>query len=84
MSGPAGGSSGGPAGVREARLDALAGWDDRAVRVPGGHVQQSLAWGEHQARMGWRAHHLELGDGSAVLALGRPWPLLGGGRLFVP
>ena len=84
MSGPAGGSSGGSAGVREARPDALAGWDDRAVRVPGGHVQQSLAWGEHRARTGWRAHHLELDDGSAILALGRPWPLLGGGRLYVP
>jgi hypothetical protein len=34
--------------------------------------------------MGWLAHHLELDDGSAVLALGRPWPLLGGGRLYVP
>jgi len=74
----------GPAGVREARSDALAGWDDRTVRVPGGDVQQSLAWGEHRARTGWRAHHLELDDGSAVLALGRPWPLLGGGRLYVP
>jgi hypothetical protein len=73
-----------PAGVREARPDALAGWDDRTVRVPGGDVQQSLAWGDHRARTGWRVHHLELDDGSAVLALGRPWPLLGGGRLYVP
>jgi len=74
----------GPAGVREARPDALAGWDDRTVRVPGGDVQQSLAWGAHRARTGSRVHHLELTDGSAVLALGRPWPLLGGGRLYVP
>jgi hypothetical protein len=74
----------GAAGVREARPDALAGWDDRTVRVAGGDVQQSLAWGAHRARTGWRIHHLELGDGSAVLALGRPWPLLGGGRLYVP
>jgi len=74
----------GPAGVREARPDALAGWDDRTVRVPGGDVQQSLAWGAHRGRTGWRVHHLELDDGSAVLALGRPWPLLGGGRLYVP
>ena len=84
MSGPAGGPAGAVAGVREARPDALADWDDRTVRAPGGHVQQSLAWGEHRARTGWRAHHLELDDGSAVLALGRPWPLLGGGRLYVP
>ena len=74
----------GAAGVREARPDALAGWDDRTVRVAGGDVQQSLAWGAHRARTGWRIHHLELDDGSAVLALGRPWPLLGGGRLYVP
>jgi len=74
----------GRAGAREAGPDALASWDDRTVRVPGGEVQQSLAWGEHRARTGWRAHHLELADGSAVLALGRPWPLLGGGRLYLP
>jgi hypothetical protein len=74
----------GPAGVREARPDALAGWDDRTVRVTGGDVQQSLAWGAHRGRTGWRVHHLELDGGSAVLALGRPWPLLGGGRLYVP
>ncbi len=74
----------GPAGVREARPEALAGWDDRTVRVPGGDVGQSRAWGEHRARTGWRVHHLELDDGSAVLALGRAWPLLGGGRLYVP
>jgi len=74
----------GPAGVREARPDALAGWDGRTVRVTGGDVQQSLTWGEHRARTGWRVHYLELDDGSAVLALGRPWPLFGGGRLYVP
>jgi hypothetical protein len=73
-----------PAGVHEARPEALAGWDDRTVGVPGGDVQQSRAWGEHRARTGWTVHHLELDDGSAVLALGRPWPLLGGGRLYVP
>jgi hypothetical protein len=72
------------AGVHEARPDTLAGWDDRTVRAPGGDVQQSLAWGEHRAGTGWRVHHLELDDGSAILALGRPWPLLGGGRLYVP
>lgn len=74
----------GAAGVREARPAALADWDDRTVRVPGGDVQQSRAWGEHRSRTGWRAHHLELDDGSAVLALGRSWPLIGGGRLYLP
>ncbi len=71
-------------GVREAGPEALTGWDDRTVRVAGGDVQQSLAWGEHRARTGWRVHHLELDDGSAVLALGRPWPLVGGGHLYLP
>lgn len=74
----------GPARVWETSPDALAGWDDLTVRVPGGNVEQSLAWGAHRARTGWRPHHLELADGSAVLALGRAWPLLGGGRLYVP
>ena len=73
-----------PAGVHEARPESLAGWDDRTVRVPGGEVQQSRAWGEHRASTGWTVHHLEIDDGSAVLALGRPWPLLGGGRLYLP
>jgi hypothetical protein len=73
-----------PAGVREAEAEAMAAWDDRTVRVSGGNVQQSRAWGAHRAGLGWRAHHLLLDDGAAVLALGRPWPLLGGGRLYVP
>jgi hypothetical protein len=73
-----------PAGVRDVGPDAPAGWDDRTVRVSGGDVQQSAAWGALRGRTGWRPHHLELDDGSAVLALGRPWPLVGGGRLYVP
>jgi lipid II:glycine glycyltransferase (peptidoglycan interpeptide bridge formation enzyme) len=73
-----------PAGVRDVGPDAPAGWDERTVRVSGGDVQQSAAWGELRGRTGWRPHHLELDDGSAVLALGRPWPLMGGGRLYVP
>ncbi len=73
----------GTAGVRDADPEAMAAWDDRTVRVPGGNVQQSRAWGAHRAGLGWRAHYLLLDDGAAVLALGRPWPLLGGGRLYV-
>ncbi len=74
----------GPGGVREARPDELSGWDDRTVRVRGGSIEQSLAWGEHRAGLGWRAHHLVLDDGSAVLALCRRWPLIGGGHAYVP
>jgi hypothetical protein len=70
--------------VREAAREELAGWDARTVDVPGGDVQQSVAWGVHRARTGWEAHHLVLDDGAAILALGRRWRVLGGGRLYVP
>jgi hypothetical protein len=84
------GGAAGPGGVprlrvvREAARDELPGWDARTVLAPGGDVQQSVAWGQHRERTGWEAHHLVLDDGSAVLALGRRWRLLGGGRLYVP
>lgn len=73
----------GPQVLREAAADELAGWDARTVDVPGGHVLQSRAWAAHRERTGWRPHHLVLDDGSAVLAQGRPWPFVGGGRLIV-
>ncbi len=82
--------AGGPGGipalrvVREAAPDELPGWDALTVDVPGGDVQQSLAWAVHRERTGWRRHHLVLDDGAAVLALGRPWRFIGGGRLYVP
>jgi len=69
--------------VREAAPAELPGWDALTVDVVGGDVQQSRAWAAHRARTGWRPHHLVLDDGSAVLALGRPWRLVGGGRLYV-
>lgn len=84
------GAGGGPGGipvlrvVREAAPDELPGWDALTVDVPGGDVQQSLAWAVHRERTGWRRHHLVLDDGAAVLALGRPWRFIGGGRLYVP
>ncbi len=70
--------------AREATTADLVAWDSRTVTVQGGDVQQSRAWAEHRARTGWRPHHLVLDDGSAVLALGRPWRGVGGGRLYVP
>ncbi len=70
--------------VREAAAAELEGWDDRTVAVRGGDVQQSRAWAEHRRRTGWRVHFLVGDDGGAALALGRPWRLLGGGRLYVP
>lgn len=69
---------------REALPDELATWDDRTVRPAGGHVLQSRAWGEHRATRGWRPRHLVGDDGSAVLALARPWPIVGGASAYIP
>ncbi len=68
-----------PAGPRE-----LEAWDDLTVHPGGGHVLQSMAWARHRTASGWRPHHLVLGDGSAVLALERTWPLIGGGSAYLP
>jgi lipid II:glycine glycyltransferase (peptidoglycan interpeptide bridge formation enzyme) len=72
-----------PAAVCEATPAELLGWDTRTVDVPGGHVLQSRAWAAHRATTGWRAHHLLVPDGGAVLALVRPWPI-GGGGAYLP
>lgn len=69
---------------REARPDELAGWDDRTVRPAGGHVLQSRAWAEHRATRGWQPRYLVGDDGSAVLALTRTWPIVGGASAYVP
>jgi lipid II:glycine glycyltransferase (peptidoglycan interpeptide bridge formation enzyme) len=58
-------------------------WDARVVDPPGGHVLQSRAWARHRARSGW--HPLFLSAGAAgVLALTRPWPLIGGSSAYLP
>ena len=70
--------------MREARLDELADWDARTVDTPGGHVYQSRAWAEHRRVSGWQPRFLVADDGGAVLALTRPWPLVGGGSAYLP
>ncbi|MCU0479253.1 MAG: hypothetical protein MUE92_11030, partial [Chloroflexi bacterium] len=70
--------------LREAVHAELGDWDARTVDVPGGDVQQSLAWAAHRERTGWEAHRLVLDDGSPALVLGRRWRMLGGGRAYVP
>ena len=70
--------------VRSANARELEVWDDLVVAPGGGHVYQSMAWARHRAASGWRAHHLVAADGSAVLALERPWPLIGGGSAYLP
>ena len=70
--------------VREAAPEELPSWDGRVVDVPGGDVQQSLAWGRQRERMGAAPQHLVLDDGSVALVLGRRRRFLGGGRAYVP
>ena len=70
--------------MREARPDELADWDARTVDAPGGHVYQSRAWAEHRRTSGWQPRFLVADDGGAVLALTRPWALVGGGSAYLP
>jgi len=68
---------------REAQSDELEQWDDLTVRVAGGHVLQSRAWADHRATKGWQPRYLIGDDGSSVLALLRPWPVVGGASAYV-
>jgi lipid II:glycine glycyltransferase (peptidoglycan interpeptide bridge formation enzyme) len=60
------------------------GWDDAAVRSPGGHVLQSSIWARIREQAGWRAEFLRIGDPLPLaLVLWRELPL--GQRLaYVP
>jgi lipid II:glycine glycyltransferase (peptidoglycan interpeptide bridge formation enzyme) len=61
-----------------------AGWDDAAVRSPGGHVLQSSAWARIREEAGWRAEFVHMGEPLPLaLVLWRTLPL--GQRLaYVP
>jgi lipid II:glycine glycyltransferase (peptidoglycan interpeptide bridge formation enzyme) len=69
---------------REATPDDLERWDDLTVRPAGGHVLQSRAWAEHRATRGWQPRYLVGDDGSAVLALTKAWPVVGGASAYLP
>ncbi|HEY7589418.1 MAG TPA: peptidoglycan bridge formation glycyltransferase FemA/FemB family protein [Candidatus Limnocylindrales bacterium] len=58
-------------------------WDRLAVDRAGGHVYQSRAWAAHRARSGWQPRFVSAGD-LRILALVRPWPLIGGGSAYLP
>ena len=73
-----------PITFREATPQELEGWDDLTVRPAGGHVLQSRAWAEHRATRGWQPRYLVGDDGSAVLALTRSWPIVGGASAYLP
>ena len=68
---------------REARADELETWDDLTVRPPGGHVLQSRAWAEYREAAGWHPRFLLGADGSAVLALVKPWPRIAGWSAYL-
>ena len=68
---------------REARADALDTWDDLTVRPVGGHVLQSRAWAEYRQAAGWHPRFLMGSDGSAVLALLKPWPRIKGWSAYL-
>ena len=70
--------------IRPATADELGDWDERTVDQPGGHVYQSRAWAAHRAASGWEPQHLLVDDTFGVLALTRPWPLVGGGSAYIP
>lgn len=70
--------------VRPANARELEAWDDLVVTPGGGHVYQSMAWARHRAASGWRPRHLVAADGSALLALERSWPVIGGGSAYLP
>lgn len=72
-----------PPEVLVARPEDLATWDDVAVRSPEGNVKQSLAWGRHRERQGWRPLHL-LAGGVPALVLTRPWRGIGGMAAYLP
>ena len=71
-------------GLRDATDADLGGWDARAVDGPGGSVWQSVAWGAHAARAGWRVRRLAYDDGSPLLVLERRWPVIPGGSAYLP
>jgi lipid II:glycine glycyltransferase (peptidoglycan interpeptide bridge formation enzyme) len=70
--------------LRAATPEELADWDERAVDVVGGHVLQSAAWAEHRRGTGWETDQLVFEDGTAVLVLRRPLPVVGGWSAYVP
>jgi hypothetical protein len=69
--------------VREASPAELEDWDELAVRSPDGNVQQSRAWAAYRAGFGWRPSFLVSEDGARILALARPWPLIGSDGVYV-
>ncbi len=60
-----------------------ADWDELAVDRPGGHLYQGTSWAEHRRLRGWQPRFVTAGE-LRILALARPWPLIGGAGAYVP
>jgi lipid II:glycine glycyltransferase (peptidoglycan interpeptide bridge formation enzyme) len=63
---------------------APAGWDERAVEPPGGHVLQGAAWAAHRAGLGWTPHFVTFSDERVALVLGHRQPPLPGFVAYAP
>ena len=70
--------------VHDATAEELADWDNHVVEAPGGHVYQSRAWAACRRASGWTPRFFVTDDAARVLALTRPWPMIGGGSAYLP
>jgi lipid II:glycine glycyltransferase (peptidoglycan interpeptide bridge formation enzyme) len=64
--------------------EAPAGWDERAVEPPGGHVLQGTAWAAHRASLGWTPHFVTFDGGRVALVLSHRQPPLPGFVTYAP
>ena len=60
-----------------------AGWDERTVGAPGGHVMQGTAWADHRRAQGAEPRFVTFDDGCACLVVLRHSPLVPGATASV-
>jgi lipid II:glycine glycyltransferase (peptidoglycan interpeptide bridge formation enzyme) len=73
-----------PARIVAVDPTAPAGWDERAVDAPGGHVLQGSAWAAHRASLGWTPHFVTFEADRVALLLAHPRPPLPGFVAYAP
>ena len=61
-----------------------AGWDERAIDPPGGHVLQGTAWAAHRASLGWTPHYVTFEGHRVALLLTHRQPPLPGFVAYAP
>ena len=69
--------------LREATPDELEDWDAHTVEPEGGDIYQSRAWAEYRGRHGWQPRFIVFPDDYRLLALTRPWPVVGGAGAYI-